>query len=76
MNDVIAVGYSPNKHIHVICNDAGLKQIPEPLSEYRNGGGNLPNGALIAFNKVNLVALRLMGVLSERDVSGMLKHLK
>ena len=76
MNDVIVMGYSPRKHIHVICNDVGLTQLPTGVHEYHDGGGNLHNGVMLAFTLANFVALRLIGALSERDVSAMMKHLK
>lgn len=70
--NAIAVGWSTkSKTVHVICDDAGLCSLPEPISVYRDGGGNLRNGAFIAMTVPNLVALRLAGVLSDKDISAM-----
>ena len=72
--DIICVGYTVNKDLHVICNDAGLNQLPEWVSLYRDGGGNLHNGVRLAFTKANLVALQMLDVLSSNDIAGIAKR--
>ena len=69
-NDIISVGYKPNVDIHLLCNENGMKYIPEyikadkPYSAYRN--------VFIALTKENLVKLSLCGV-SRNDIKAMLK---
>ena len=66
--DIIGVGYKPGVHLSVICNSKGFKQLPEPMDYYTDGGGNMPIGARIPMTQANIVALRMMGVLSEIDL--------
>ena len=73
-NNAIAVGFNA-RGIHVVCNDEGLRQLPPGIHEYHNGGGNLHNGVFIAITESNLVALRLIGVLSERDLPAIRRYL-
>lgn len=72
--DIICVGYTVNKGLHVICNDAGLAQLPEWFDMYRDGGGNLHNGVWLAWTPSNMIALQLLGVLSSNDIDGMAKR--
>ena len=75
-NDVIAVGFSVERRdIHLLCTEAGLNTIPPARRVDTQPGGSGYRDAFVALDNISLVALRLMGVLSERDVSGMLKRL-
>ena len=73
---IIGIGYKRGEWLSVICDEEGLKQLPEPMEMYRDGGGNLHIGARIALTKVNLVALRMIGALSDNDIGPMLKTIK
>lgn len=73
--DVIAVGW--NKwHIHLLCTDAGLALLPAHMRVARLATKTHFNDAFIEPTAANVVALRVLDLISESDVAAIRKYLK
>lgn len=72
-NDVIAIGYRRGVDIHLACSDAGLTMVPEPTSVGRKNPASGWYDVLIAATVPNVVALRMMNVITAGDAIKIMK---
>ena len=75
MDNVITLGYRRGEHVHLICTDKGLNMLPEPflIEKNRNLAATMVNDVLIAATVPNVVALRLIGVITDGDATKILE---
>lgn len=78
-HDIIALGFSRGKHATLICNQAGLDKLPEPMRVEKGGGWHELDGSVsksfyvwIEATKVNAIALVLGGWFTPSDANKML----
>ena len=79
-HDIIAMGYSRGKHMQLICNQAGLDKLPEPMRVEKGEGWHELDGSIsksfyvwIEATKVNAFALVFGGWITPNDANKLLE---
>ena len=82
-NDVIAMGLTRGKHALLICNQAGLDKLPEPIRTEKGEGWHEPNGSIsksfyvwIAATVPNVLALLMLELITHDDAAKILEGVK
>ena len=78
-HDIIAMGFSRGKDILLICNQAGLDKLPEPMRVEKGEGWHELNGSIsksfyvwVAATVPNAIALVMGGWITPDDANKLL----
>lgn len=81
--DVIAMGYTRGKHMLLICNQAGLNKLPEPMRIEKGEGWHESDGSVsksfyvwIKATKTNAVALLMGGWITYGDANKLVEGIE
>lgn len=78
-HDIIAMGFSRGKHVMLICNQAGLNKLPEPMRIEKGEGWYELDGSIyksfyvwIEATTANVIALVMGGWVTPSDANKIL----